>query len=105
MTETEILFDLLKKGVSPVQVVDGCRERLAAAGFAELSYSKPWKLEKNGKYYVNHHDTSLLQGQRHHRSALRRRIRIFHACASSLRRRLQQTDMRSLMLRSTEEQS
>lgn len=59
MTETEILFGLLKKGVSPVQVVDGCRERLAAAGFAELSYSKPWKLEKNGKYYVNHHDTTL----------------------------------------------
>ncbi|MBP3490146.1 MAG: M18 family aminopeptidase [Roseburia sp.] len=59
MTETEILFELLKKGVSPVQVVDSCSERLAAAGFEELSYSAPWNLKKNGKYYVNHHRTTL----------------------------------------------
>lgn len=59
MTETEILFDLLKKGVSPVQAVSACKERLAAADFEELSYAAPWDLKKNGKYYVNHHDTTL----------------------------------------------
>ena len=28
MKETELLFDLLKKGVSPVQAVRACKERL-----------------------------------------------------------------------------
>ncbi len=59
MTETEILFDLLKKGVSPVQAVRACKERLAAAGFSGLDYAKRWDLKAGGKYYVNHHDTTL----------------------------------------------
>lgn len=59
MTETEILFDLLKKGVSPVQAVSACEERLAAAGFERLEYKEDWKLEAGGKYYINHYDTTL----------------------------------------------
>ena len=59
MKETELLFDLLKKGVSPVQAVRACKERLESAGFLELPYDEPWKLQKNGRYYVNHHDTTL----------------------------------------------
>ena len=59
MKETELLFDLLKKGVSPVQAVCACKERLESAGFLELPYDEPWKLQKNGRYYVNHHDTTL----------------------------------------------
>lgn len=59
MTETEILFDLLKKGVSPVQAVSACEERLAAAGFTQLEYREEWKLAAGGKYYINHHDTTL----------------------------------------------
>lgn len=59
MTETEILFDLLKKGVSPVQAVSACEERLAAAGFERLEYKEAWKLEAGGKYYINHYDTTL----------------------------------------------
>lgn len=35
MKETELLFDLLKKGVSPVQAVRACKERLESAGFLE----------------------------------------------------------------------
>ena len=58
MKETELLFDLLKKGVSPVQAVRACKERLESAGFLELPYDEPWKLQKNGRY-VNHHDTTL----------------------------------------------
>lgn len=59
MTETEILFDLLKKGVSPVQAVKACKERLAAAGFSEIDYEDEWKLEKGGRYYIDHHNTTL----------------------------------------------
>ena len=59
MKETEILFDLLKKGVSPVQAVSACEERLEQAGFERLEYKEAWKLAKGGKYYVNHHDTTL----------------------------------------------
>lgn len=59
MKETEILFDLLKKGVSPVQAVSACEERLEKAGFERLEYKEEWKLTANGKYYVNHHDTTL----------------------------------------------
>lgn len=59
MTETEILFDLLKKGVSPVQAVSACEERLVAAGFERLEYKEAWKLEAGGKYYINHYDTTL----------------------------------------------
>ena len=59
MKETELLFDLLKKGVSPVQAVRACKERLESAGFLELPYDEAWKLQKNGRYYVNHHDTTL----------------------------------------------
>ncbi|MCI5872110.1 MAG: M18 family aminopeptidase [Clostridiales bacterium] len=59
MKETEILFDLLKKGVSPVQAVSACEERLEHAGFERLEYKEEWELATGGKYYVNHHDTTL----------------------------------------------
>ena len=59
MTETQILFDLLEKGVSPAHAVAVCEERLAAAGFEALNYGTAWKLELGKKYYVNHYDTTL----------------------------------------------
>ena len=59
MTETQILFDLLEKGVSPAHAVNVCEERLATAGFKKLSYGTAWKLEMGSKYYVNHYDTTL----------------------------------------------
>lgn len=59
MSEKELLFDLLKKGVSPVQAVRACEERLAAAGFLKIDYRDEWKLKKGGRYYVDHHDTTL----------------------------------------------
>ncbi|MDD6057954.1 MAG: M18 family aminopeptidase [Clostridiales bacterium] len=58
-TELENLFDFLKKGVSPVQAVKACEERLCKEGFLSLDYAKDFALEKNGKYYVKHHDTTL----------------------------------------------
>lgn len=59
MTETQILFDLLEKGVSPAHAVMACEERLLGAGFEKLEYGTSWKLENGKKYYVNHYDTTL----------------------------------------------
>lgn len=59
MNETELLFDLLKRGVSPVQVVDVCSERLEQAGFVALNYGENWQLVSGGRYYLKHHDTTL----------------------------------------------
>lgn len=59
MTETEILFDLLREGVSPVQAVHACEKRLAAAGFTKIDYADRWDLQAGGRYYIDHHDTTL----------------------------------------------
>lgn len=59
MSETELLFDLLKKGVSPVQAVCACEERLEEHGFEKIDYKERWELQKGGRYYVDHHNTTL----------------------------------------------
>lgn len=60
MAETQHLFDLLEKGVSPVHVVDACVERLEEAGFEPLYLTSPgWSVCYGGKYYINHHNTTL----------------------------------------------
>lgn len=59
MTETQKLFDLLEKGVSPAHAVAACEDRLAAAGFEKISYGEDWKLTMGKKYYMNHSDTTL----------------------------------------------
>lgn len=60
MSETEQLFELLKKGVSPVQAVSTCAKRLKEAGFTELDYGTVWNLKSGGRYYLNHHSTTLI---------------------------------------------
>lgn len=59
MKETTYLFDLLKKGVSPIHVVEACENRLKEAGFKEISYDKHWDLKAGGNYYMNHYNTTL----------------------------------------------
>ncbi len=59
MTEREILFDLLRNGVSPVHAVLHCERRLASAGFRRLYYEDAWELSPGGCYYMIHHDTTL----------------------------------------------
>lgn len=58
-TETELLFDLLEKGISPAHAVSACEERLVEAGFEQISYGAKWNLMPGGRYVVNHHDTTL----------------------------------------------
>ena len=38
MTETEILFDLLEKGISPAHAVSACEKRLTDAGFEVMDH-------------------------------------------------------------------
>lgn len=58
-SETENLMELLQKGVSPVQAVEACEERLKKEGFEPLSYAEGWDLKAGGRYYLVHHDTTL----------------------------------------------
>ena len=60
MTETELLFDLLEKGVSPAHVVSACAKRLEEAGFLQLDLGAcGWHLFEGGKYFINHNETTL----------------------------------------------
>ena len=57
--EQNILFDLLKRAVSPFACVEASSERLSESGFEVIKYNEEWSLKKGGKYIVNHHDTTL----------------------------------------------
>ena len=59
MNEQTVLFDLLKEGVSPAHVVKSCEKRLEDTGFEKIAYEKEWNLKAGGRYYVDHHDTTL----------------------------------------------
>ena len=59
MTETQLLFDLLEKGVSPAHVVSACEKRLVEAGFQNLYYDLSWGNLWSGRYYVKHNATTL----------------------------------------------
>ena len=56
----EFLKNVLHAGVSPFHCVEHSMQILKDAGFEELDYACPWKLEKGGKYMVSHHGTTLL---------------------------------------------
>lgn len=47
------LFELLEQGVTASHVISYVKKDLLENGFQELTLQKPWKLEDNGKYYVN----------------------------------------------------
>ena len=83
MNEQTVLFDLLKEGVSPTHVVKSCEKRLKDAGFEKIAYEKEWNLKAGGRYYVDHHDTTLFAFRKNLQCALQRHIRIFRVCALS----------------------
>ncbi len=53
-------LEVLEKGVSPFHVVSWCEEELKSAGFRQLAMEEAWDLEEQGKYYVNHHGSTIL---------------------------------------------
>jgi aspartyl aminopeptidase len=54
------LFQYLKEGVSPFHVTEACIRELERGGFQPLSMEQPWQLRDYGKYYINHHGTTLV---------------------------------------------
>ena len=40
-------------------MVKSCEKRLEDAGFEKIAYEKEWNLKAGGRYYVDHHDTTL----------------------------------------------
>lgn len=57
---TEKLLQLLKKGTSAVMVVQEAEQQLKEVGFEELHFANTWGLTEGGRYYMKHHDTTLL---------------------------------------------
>lgn len=57
---TEKLLQLLKAGTSAIMVVKEAEQQLKEAGFEELRFPNTWGLTEGGKYYMKHHDTTLL---------------------------------------------
>lgn len=53
------LMGLLSKGTSPYQVVLEGVSQLEEAGFKSLELSQDWGLDYGGKYYIEHHGSSL----------------------------------------------
>lgn len=54
------LFSFLEKGVSPNHVVHAAEEFLKTEGFLPLDMKEIWKIIPGGRYYVSHHDTTLV---------------------------------------------
>lgn len=74
-TYFEQFFDYLKKGTSPFHVVSESVEMLKEAGFLPLELKHAWGIQPGGKYYVEHHGSTLFAftvGEKvHHRQSLR----------------------------------
>ncbi len=60
-TEIEIkkLHRMLAAGTSAALTVQEAARQLAEAGFEELHFSDGWGLDRGGRYYMKHHDTTL----------------------------------------------
>ncbi|MCR5734654.1 MAG: M18 family aminopeptidase [Lachnospiraceae bacterium] len=59
MNYSDRLLDFIEKAVSPFHAVKQTEEELNQAGFKELKSDESWSLENGGKYYVNHHGSTL----------------------------------------------
>lgn len=57
--ETQKLMTMLRNGTSAPLTVAEAERQLDEAGFEKLKFQEEWTLAVKGKYYVNHHDTSL----------------------------------------------
>ena len=64
----EQFFEYINNGTSPFHVVSESVEMLEKKGFQRLELQQPWGIEAGGKYYVNHHGSTLFAftiGSRH----------------------------------------
>lgn len=58
--ELSKLMHLLEAGTSAPLAVKEAARQLQEAGFTELEFEHTWGLEHGGKYFLRHHDTTLL---------------------------------------------
>lgn len=54
------LEQLIRRGTSPFHVASAVERELLKEGYEELPLNCPWELKKGGKYYVMHHDSTLI---------------------------------------------
>lgn len=59
MNRIEKLFELLEKATSQFHTVSAAKEQLLEAGFEELRLKDNWRLEKGGKYFLEHHGSTI----------------------------------------------
>lgn len=59
MNRIDRLFGLLEKATSQFHTIEASREQLAEAGFKEICLKDNWKLEKGGKYMLDHHGSTI----------------------------------------------
>lgn len=59
MNRIDKLFGLLEKATSQFHTVEATKEQLLAEGFQELKLKKNWELERGGKYFLDHHGSTI----------------------------------------------
>ena len=59
MSKIERFFQFLENSTSQFHTINMAKEQLLKEGFEVLSMGENWKLEKGGRYVVNHHDSTL----------------------------------------------
>ena len=59
MNRIDKLFGLIEKATSQFHTIEATKEQLLAEGFQELKLKKHWELEKGGKYFLDHHGSTI----------------------------------------------
>ena len=53
-------IEYLKAGITPFHLVQHCVKDLQKAGFVPLRMEEPWELQAQGRYYIDHHGSTVL---------------------------------------------
>ena len=54
------LLDFIERSPSLYHVIDNFKNMLLEEGFTQLDESKPWRLEKGGKYFVTRGGSTII---------------------------------------------
>lgn len=60
MGRVEKLFELLEKATSQFHTIAASKEQLVEAGFEEVRLKDNWNLKKGGKYFLDHHGSTIM---------------------------------------------
>ena len=59
MNKIDKLFGLLEKATSQFHTIEATKEHLLINEFCELKLKKHWELKKGGKYFLDHHGSTI----------------------------------------------